>query len=285
MDLLSLALILRPLEQASSEKPFPRWWGRAAHRLLLSTLKLGDEELSASVHEGSELRPFTVSTLYGHYPDHQLDLGSNYILRFTGLNAAVSTPLSQAHQAGGSLAPGAVVSLDYLEFQVQAVHYENGTHPLAEQTTYQELATASLLSNEPAPRRISFTFASPTTFHSHGRQLPYPLPELVIGSLLDRWNAFAPIAFPAEARQYASECLALGRFELKSRKVTVAGGVQNGMIGSVSFATLNYDRYWMSLMQTLARYSYYSGVGAKTSMGLGQCRKPIEKEITVGATR
>ena len=277
MDLLSLALVLKPLQQTEPDKPVPRWWGRAAHRLLLDTLKLRNEDLSATVHDGSELRPFTASTLYGNFTDHQLDMGGNYLLRFTGLNAAVSKSLFEAAQAGGPLEAGRTVSLDYLEFQVCLVHMEEGAHPLAGQTTYQELATSSLLNPEPAPRRVSFIFASPTTFHRDGRQLPYPLPELVIGSLLEKWNAFAPIAFPAEARKYAKECLALSRFKLRNRRVEVAGGLQNGMIGEAHFSTLNYDRYWMSLMQTLARFSYYSGVGAKTTMGMGQCRKPTEK--------
>lgn len=278
MDLISLVLALRPLAQAAPEKPLPRWWGRAAHRLLLQTLKMADEELSAEVHEGSELRPFTASTMYGHFPEHKLDLQGGYLLRFTGLNQSVSEALRAAVQEGGSLAKGAVINLDYIDFEVQAVHHENGTHPLAGQSTYHEQASASLLDAEPAARRVAFFFASPTSFHRDGRQVPYPLPELVIGSLLDRWNAFAPIAFPPEARKYAQECLALGRFEIKSRAVTVAGGIQNGLVGRVSFSTLNYDRYWMSLMQTLARFSYYSGVGAKTTMGMGQCHVVVESE-------
>lgn len=269
MHILSLALVLRPLRQADPERPLPRWWGRAAHHLLIETLNLNDD--------ASELRPFTTSTLYGYFPEHTLDLEGNYLMRFTGLNEQVSVPLLQAVQTGGRLAPGATVNLDYLDFQVLAVHQENGSHPLAAQTTYQELATASLLSSEPAPYRVSFTFASPTTFHRDGRQVAYPLPELVIGSLLDKWNTFAPIALPNEARRYAAECLALSRFELKSRRVKVAGGSQSGMVGRALFTTLTYDRYWMSLMQTLAHYSYYSGVGAKTSMGMGQCRRSIEK--------
>ncbi|MCI0556426.1 MAG: CRISPR system precrRNA processing endoribonuclease RAMP protein Cas6 [Anaerolineae bacterium] len=269
MSLVSLALLLRPLQQADPEKPVPRWWGRAAHHLLMETLGLNDDV--------PELRPFTASTLYGYFPDHQLDLEGNYIMRFTGLNEVISAPLVQAVQTGGPLAPGATVNLDYLDFQVLAVHYENGSHPLAAQTTYQELATASLLSFEPAPHLVSFTFVSPTTFHRDGRQVAYPLPELVIGSLLDKWNAFAPIAFPVQARRYAAECLALSRFELKSRRVKVAGGSQSGMVGRAIFSTLNYDRYWMSLMHTLSRYSYYSGVGAKTTMGMGQCRRPVER--------
>lgn len=285
MNLVSLALLLRPLRQAEPDKPLPHWWGRAAHRLLLDTLNTSDEQLSEAAHEGSELRPFTTSTLYGNYPDHRLDLQGNYLLRFTGLSQAVSTSLIQAVQTGGSLATDSIVNMDYLDFKVQAVYCETGTHLLADQTTYQELATASLLNTEPASYQVDFSFVSPTTFHSRGRQMPFPVPDLVINSLLDRWNAFAPIAFPEDARRYASECLALSRFDVKSRRVTVAGGTQAGFIGRVTFSALTYDRYWMSLMQTLARFSFYSGVGVKTTMGMGQCRRVVDTPKKIELTK
>jgi CRISPR-associated endoribonuclease Cas6 len=278
MDLFSLILTLRPLKPAAPEQPLPRWWGTAAHHLCLQAIQQSDENLSAALHEGSELRPFTTSTLMGRFPGHQLDLQADYLLRFTGLNRQVSEALYAATQTGAALAPGAVVQLEFLDFQVRAVWCENGSHPLAGQMDYSELAAASLLEAEAADRYVNFRFASPTGFHRNGRQVPYPLPELVIGSLLERWNAFAPIAFPAEARRYAEECLYLSQLQIRSRGVKVAAGYEIGLVGSVSFGTLNYDRYWMSLMQTLARFSYYSGVGVKTGMGMGQCRNAERRQ-------
>ena len=73
-------------------------------------------------------------------------------------------------------------------------------------------------------------------------------------------------------RRYAAECLHISRFDISSRAAQVAGGVQLGMVGAVTFKAHNYDRYWLSLVHTLARYAFFAGVGAKTTMGLGQCR-------------
>jgi CRISPR-associated endoribonuclease Cas6 len=104
--------------------------------------------------------------------------------------------------------------------------------------------------------------------------VPLPLPGLVFGSLLERWNAFAPIAFPPEARRYAEECLAVSRYELSSRPVPVKSrGLRVGGVGQVTYTALNYDRYWLSVLAVLAEFARYSGVGAGTTMGLGQCRR------------
>lgn len=268
MDLSSFVVILKARQQLPPERTLPLWWGGAVHRLALKTLNLSDEV--------PELRPFTVSTLHGRFANRQLDLDAEYNLRFTGLNKAVTDSFVSAYKPGGSLAPGAMVDLDFLEFEVKSLYTEKGSHTLADSTNYQDLLSASLLDPEPAPRRVSFHFASATAFMRNGKTHPYPMPDLVFGNLLERWNAFAPVAFPAEAKRYAVECLVPRNFEIKSRTINVAGGIQTGFYGKVSFLAATYERYWMSLIHTLAQYSYYSSVGIKTAMGMGQCRKIVE---------
>jgi len=253
-------------------------------------------------HEGGEamIKPFTTSTLMGRFPQGRLQMEQPYRLRLTAFRADLAHILWQAAQQG-SLARGAQVELDYHPFVVEKVEpltlegqamptsansvapsllsqeiepsAENPASPWAAATTYQELAAEWLLARRAAPRRISLQFTSPTTFKSAGMHLPVPLPHLVFGSLLERWNACAPIAFPPEARRYAAECLALGRYRLSSRQVPVkGGGLRVGAVGEVTYTSLNYDRYWMSLMAILAAFALFCGVGAGSTMGLGQVR-------------
>jgi CRISPR-associated endoribonuclease Cas6 len=120
---------------------------------------------------------------------------------------------------------------------------------------------------------LSLLFTSPTCFRSGGKQVPVPLPELVFGSLLERWNAFAPIVFPPETRRYAAECLALSRYDLTTRPApSKGGGMRVGAIGQATYTSINFDRYWMSVIGTLAAFALFSGVGAATTNGMGQCR-------------
>ncbi|HEY9075257.1 MAG TPA: CRISPR system precrRNA processing endoribonuclease RAMP protein Cas6 [Anaerolineaceae bacterium] len=283
MDILSLVLTLtpQPLTQPHSE-PLPAWWGRAARALLLEVVSSADENLAANLQDEQNLRPYTVSTLRGSFPRAQ---GSNlpagtflpnrpYTLRFTSLSAAVSQILWQAVQPGGMLAPGSQVELDHLPFCVQAAVLSPEEDLWAASDDYSSLAAARLVGAEPPPRQVTLAFASPTTFHSQQRIIPLPLPELVFGSLLDRWNAFAPIAFPPELRRYAQECLTIKRYELKSRAVSLQkDNFRIGAVGQVTYSTLNFDHYWMSLVHTLAAFALYSGVGAGVTQGLGQCQK------------
>jgi CRISPR-associated endoribonuclease Cas6 len=278
MDLLSLILTLSPLDLALSH-PTPRWWGRAAHALLFNVVAQANPALAGEMHDDQGLRPFTASTLIGRFPNHGLDPAKPYSLRFTALSQAITTILLNAIQPGGLLTPGAAVQLDETRFQVQAVTWDASTNSWAGATSYQELGAAHLLAATPAPRKVIFQFSSPTGFHSNERMMPWPLPEMVFTSLADRWNTYASISFPAEIRRYAAECLAIERFDLSSRAIpTKGGGVRVGAVGSVTYATLNYDRYWMSLVHTLAAYAIYAGVGHATAQGMGQCRSMDEKK-------
>lgn len=276
VDLLSKVLYLQPLAQA--EKPLPRWWGRAAHALLLDVIRGQDPALAEELHDESVLRPFTASTLLGRFPDGKLDLEQVYRLRLTAIEVETAAILQQAAQ-GGRLAVGSVIELDYLPFRVlphpasEGEGICGGQNPWEAQTSFQELSEPYLLAKETPLRRITLQFTSPTTFKSGGKHVPIPLPELVFGSLLERWNAYAPIAFPEEVKRFAAECLAVARYKLASRAAPLsASNLRVGAVGEVSYISLNYDRYWMSLIATLAKFALFSGVGAGTSQGLGQCR-------------
>ena len=297
MDLLAHILTLRPLPLPDPTILLPEWWGRAAHSLLLRVVAQSNAALAEALHESPEggaveppgagessltIRPFTVSTLMGRFAHGTLDPAESYRLRFTSLQPELSTILSQATVPGGPLAPGATVELDRLLFQVEGppaaeAQPSNVDHWLGS-TTYPELGARWLLAKEAPPRRLSFQFTSPVTFKSGGKHMPIPLPGLVFGSLLERWNAFAPITFPPETKRYAEECLAISHYKLSSRPVPVKrGGLRVGGIGEITYATVNYDRYWMSVLGTLAAFALYSGVGAGTTMGLGQGRGVVEE--------
>ena len=286
VDLLSKVIYLQPLKQADEGKPLPGWWGRAAHALLLDVVRQEDPALAEKLHDESVLRPFTVSTLMGRFAGGRLELERPYRLRLTAIEAEMAAVLRQAVQAG-ALAVGKTLELDYLPFRVVDPHpqplsqEERGEDLWQAETSFQELSAPYLLAKESPPRRITLQFASPTTFKGSGKHIPIPLPELVFGSLLERWNAFAPIAFPPEARRYASECLAVSRYILSTRPVrTKPDALHIGAVGEVEYSTINFDRYWMSVLAVLAEYALFSGVGAVTTMGMGQCLYVSKKRTT-----
>jgi CRISPR-associated endoribonuclease Cas6 len=265
--LLSLVLRLRP---AAPGPPLP-FTGRAAHALLMACLDDFDPSLAEQQHKDSGPRPFTASALLGGR--RGLDPEQSYALRLTALTTPVAQALRAAADAG-RLAPGRPVQLADAPFTIETAALTPADHPWAASLTYEELSAPWLLGKQPPEGRLTLRFASPTAFKSAGLHVPVPLPAWVFGSLLEKWNAFAPVLLPVEVRRFVEECLALSAYKLRSASVALkAGSLRVGAVGWARYTAVNRDRYWLSVTNLLADFALFAGVGVGTSMGLGQCRR------------
>lgn len=270
--LSSLVVTLR----AGRPLRLPAYLGRAVHAAFLRLVAQAEPALAAQLHAPDERRPFTCSDLWGvRRQGGQMALAPEreVYARFTGLTAAVSARLEEL-----AAAPPPTIEVEGVPLTVLAATLDPTVHPGAGRATYEDLAGRHLLSSGAPSPHVELEFVSPTAFRSAGRTVPLPLPGLVFGSLVERWNAFSPVAVSEEARRFAEECLAISRFRLSTH--TLAGKEQAlriGFIGRCRYTALNRDRYWLGVIQMLADYAFYAGVGYQTTVGMGQARRVVEE--------
>lgn len=266
--LTSLVLTLVTQHPAS----LPPYLGRASHAAFLRLLAQDDPALAERLHEANGRRPFTCSTLWGaRRQGGSLSLRPEepVFLRFTGLTAEVSTHLQRWAET-----PPPAVELEGARLAVQQATLDPALQPWAGQASYDALAARHLLPGDNPPPYVELEFFSPTAFRSGGRTLPVPLPALVYGSLVEKWNAFAPVAVSEEVRRFAEECLAISRYHLSTRPISAKGeSLQIGFVGSCRYSAMNRDRYWLSVIHLLSDYAFYAGVGYQTTSGMGQARR------------
>ena len=270
MDLLSRVIFVKGKEappQEEARRTPPKWWARAIHALLLRAVGEEDPALAESLHNASSLRPFSLSSLRAYSPREGIQEGKRYSFRLCGINKALSTAISQSKL----LQEGAEIDLDGFPFVISAPEKAGNW---AQASDYTALSAPYLAAKKRAPRQISLRFSSPVAFKTQGSHLPLPLPGLVFGSLLMRWNAFAPIHFPPELRLYAEKSLVISRYSLESRVISAKNGaLRIGGVGKVRYTCTHYDAYWMSLIALLADFSLFSGVGSGLSLGMGQTKR------------
>ena len=266
--LTSLVLTLRPLESGSK----PANLGRAVHAFLLRWVQAADPALAATLHDADPPRPFTCSNLVGgrrRGGSLRLEPEQDYWLRLTSLSAELSALLRETLLDH----PPDTLELDGAPFRVLGATTDPARHPWAGSASYQDLAAAHLLAGSTPSSRLGLSFATPTTFRSGGMNVPLPLPERVFGSLLDRWQAFAPVAVNPELRRFAAEQVAVARYRLRTRVLPFKpGAMQVGFTGECHYVALHHDRYWLSVLHLLAGYAFYAGVGYQTAAGMGQAR-------------
>jgi CRISPR-associated endoribonuclease Cas6 len=267
--LISIVLTL----VSAKEITLPAFAGRANYAATLAQLSRVDEALAERIHQGDGPKPLTCSSLLG------VQAGANGMtvcadapvyVRMTGLTPEVSARLAATLLDD----PPTTWELGGERFAVQEAICDPTRHGWSGQTTYEALAAAQLARADQLDRQVTLEFASPTAFKSKEMTMPLPLPGLVFGSLVERWNAFSPVVLSPEMRRYGEEVMAISRYRLESRVVGQKGeGLRIGGVGQATYRALAGDRYWLGVMNMLAEFALYAGVGVQTATGMGQVRR------------
>lgn len=142
-------------------------------------------------------------------------------------------------------------------------------------TDYARLMKLAADAIERWNRRIAFSFFTPTSFRRRGEQVLFPLPELVLGSLLTRWNALAPEPWPRDLvrEEDLQSSMFVTRYRLRTEAVRFADFMLLGFVGDVSYTLrpgVPGELLWA--LATLSLYSFYAGIGYRTTMGMGRAR-------------
>jgi len=286
--LISAVLTLAPTQPVT----LPANLGRAAHAWFLNQVRAAAPALAEALHAPNQERPFTVSNLRGPdrnpasrppasprsrgsdpLADQFLSPERTYFLRLTSFWPELSTLVAERLLPN---LPEQTLDLAGATCRVVSFTTDGTAHPWAGQTSFQDLVQQHTLSPALPPRQVNLHFASPTVFRSGGANVPLPLPGLVFESLVRRWNAFAPLQIPLEIRRFADEAMVIARYRLHTERVAFGEegerGAYPGFVGTCSYSFLVHDRYWLGLIHLLAAFAFYAGVGARTTMGLGQVR-------------
>lgn len=267
--LISIVLTL----VSAKDVTLPAFVGRANYAATLAQLGRIDAALAERIHQNDGPKPLTCSSLMGVHAGASgvtVRADTPVYVRMTGLTPEVSARLADALLS----APPATWELGGETFAVQEAICDLTRHGWSGQTTYEALAAAQLARADTLDRQVTLEFAAPTAFKSKEMTLPVPLPGLVFGSLVERWNAFSPVVLSPEMRRYGEEVMAISRYRLESRAVGQKGdGLRIGGVGTVTYRALAGDRYWLGVMNMLAEFALYGGVGVQTATGMGQVRR------------
>lgn len=267
--LLSAVVHLKALENGS----LPMDMGSAIRAEFLDWVDKINSKKADDLHDGSDLRPYTVSDLKGSFRAqkgfHLIEAGQSAWFRVTSLMESETSLLLDSVLPK---AEGRNISLGRVSFQVQKVAKKDGEHPWARRSSYQALVDQYFKSDGQPSDILDIEFGSATTFHSDVH-VPLPIPESVLGSWLKRWNKLSSASLPREVGELAEARLALSKYKLETRAVHFEKIPWIGFTGTCRFRVLSEDEFWLRLCNLLADYAFFCGTGAKTSFGLGQTRR------------
>jgi CRISPR-associated endoribonuclease Cas6 len=275
--LLSTVFVLRPF----AESTLPLTQGNAIHAWFLHLVRQQELQLASWLHSQEQRKPFTTSPLQGRLTRQGtsalVQADHTYWLRVTSLVPDLSACLLAVEAA-----PPPCVRLFDVEFEVCAVTSQAPEHPWAQRSTYEQLYTRAL--ERPPASQHTLDFVSPTVFRSQGRNQLMPMPRLIFASLWESWHAFAPVPLlPALLPVLSAEVDVL-RYELKTQMYDFGNYRQVGFVGPCTFGlSPRQPADALRGMQLLLESAFFTGVGYKTTMGMGQTRR-LEHPWTTART-
>ena len=265
--------------QPTSQTTLPKTMGRAVWACALGLIGAQQPDMAAVLHDSTDLKPVATSPLQGPVTveGHRVRLhpGETYWFRVS----SVAPPLSHI-LADIEAQPPRTLELDRQRFDVIMVSSDPSGHAWARRQSYDDLYNAVWQEPEGAAPLVSLDFVSPTAFLSQGRTVLWPEPDRVFGSLLQRWQAYAPALLPDDLEDAIAACIDVEAYELRTRSQQYAKGAsrqvwyQKGFVGTCRYrGRRDTPEPVLRLLNLLARYALFAGVGSRTTVGMGQVRQ------------
>ena len=265
--LISTVFKLRPTQDAL----MPKTLGNAFYAALLQLIDQHDPALAVVLHDNQGPKPFTTSPLQGPQMPRgtQVLIRANeaYWLRVTSIDPQLSQVIAAIEAK-----PPATLRLHNGQFDVMQMSSQPQDHPWAGRTPYDALYNAAVRHHSRSRPQVTVQFKSPTAFSSQGRTQVLPLPRLVFGSLLQRWNSYAPFALDENLVEEFDLEIDILQHDLKTVMLHFRRyQLQLGFVGKCTFgARKGVEDELIWAMRLLAFFAVYAGVGTRTTMGMGQ---------------
>lgn len=239
--------------------------GEALHGLFFRLLRQTSPELASEIHRQEDQRPFSLTP-----PLTDCELRGGYVIASPGTTlsfdlAFLSEELFAVCVSAflSILQDGRTVILSRQPVVVQSVDLREGAF-----SSFERIISEASLSS-----RIVMQFVTPTSFRKNEMQVTFPQPELVFSSLLRRWNAFSQFELPVEhLSDFAS--IKVSSYDLHTELVEFSKYKIIGFKGKVEYELpRDGSTVFVRTVNALAQFAIYSGVGAKTAMGMGQVQR------------
>lgn len=272
--LISTVFVLKYAKRFSSND---HYFGRAAHKIALGMINQVSMELANDLHNLDGILPITISDLFQNDKDF-------HWMRITGLREDVVNALNELARLDGVTYDGW-----RLHYAITRMHDWSG-----------EIGVADFLEQHwQAKKAIHLHFETATSIKSKGLYRPMPYPELIFKSLFERWQALIATPLPYIPQRevldtFLEHGMSIRDYQIQFQSIQMKQAPLQAFTGDVHYhvenpsralkraakradpfaieAITHYDDL-TSLLNLLANFGFYSGVGVKTAQGMGMMRR------------
>ncbi len=242
--------------------------GQRLLSVFLSLVREVDPALAAELHDSKRIKPFSVSFLFGEIPsglskgsekNSISDTGKEFFFRVTTFDQRLSEVWK-----GGVLpcVEGKTIRIGSELFVVSDYTFE--------EETIVDIYRRHIIDNMDPGTVIVLRFHTPTAFRSGRANFLFPEPRFVWLSLNRAWSNVAPVDLGRDLHLWAEKEIRVSKYDLKTNILHFDRYRQIGFTGHCEYRVHTDEVNRLKSYHLLADFSRYSGVGIKTTMGMGQ---------------
>ena len=240
--------------------------GESLHAMFFNLLSKQDKAKAKLLHDDKRVKAFSISPILP-YPSfvkgkRKLKVGKEYFFRITFLVDEWYLLFMESF-----LFQGAKLNLQNKKIEITEVKTVSKSDKRCRFIEYDKLIKRAGESS-----KIKFKFHSTTTFRVGEQHLIYPKPDILFYSLKNKWESFSD--YQLQLSQDDLKKLYISRYDLNSTMEKFNSYKIKGFRGSCEYELSNgLTAQQRKDLNLLADFAFYSGVGYKTTMGLGQVAK------------
>lgn len=269
-----------------TDLPLAHAQGKILHGLFYELLQKASAVKGDEVHGVEGLKPFSTALLLNERQRRAelIRAGEELKVRFTFLDDDLYPLLARYFLTTPNL------SFDLVRTELTVARILSTPQSGEEWAGCASFADLYAAASE-TEKQFSFQFATPTFFKRGGGPtypdllVPLPLPDLVFGSLLRHWNQFASASFVEATllRELCAHHLEMTHHRISSQQARLVFQREDGQyhtttfpgfVGTCVFRLVGLqDAAIIKTLNALADFAFFSGVGAKTTMGFGVAKR------------
>ncbi len=256
----------------------PRAAGEYGHAAFLSLIREVAPDLSRALHEAGTRQPYTVSPLMGCKRDGRgmrVREDGTYWMRFTMLDPSLYSVFSRYFADNTS--PDLSLRLGDVAFAIDEITTAQQPEHWSGYTSFSDLLEKAGMNSIIPLQFHSLTAFSLGEVNGSGPRFGlFPEPTLVFDSLLRHWNQFARelLKEPSEWQRWIGQHVIVRRYRTQSDLWQFEHHPQVGFVGHCAYEVKGNHPEEARLLNALADFAFYAGVGCKTAQGMGQSRRP-----------
>ncbi|PSM46010.1 CRISPR-associated endoribonuclease Cas6 [Chroococcidiopsis sp. CCALA 051] len=249
--------------------------GRHLHALFLTLISSVDKTLGNYLHQSNADKAFTLSPLQiqrQHKHHHTLQFGHQKPIpagtpcwwRISLLDDTLFSKLTPLWLNLNPKHPWHLGSADL--YITSILGTPQSMQPWANACTYTQLYEQA----SDRDRTLSFTLTTPVSFRQGEYDTILPVKECVFNSLIGRWHKYSGIEFT----NISFDSIYPSSVKIQTEVISNYNSKFIGCVGEISYRILgDVEPIVIKQINALADFALYTGVGRKTTMGMGMVRR------------